>query len=166
MAVEVITIVHDEGLYVGGGMVDRWFKRMGNNLWHKVVAAAPQRTGELKSMIDLDFNRFGLRIINCQVSSNAPHTQYVIGGTADNGAGYIYSNEGWHNRFLVDRIVAGHGARGEDTKGLWMTLNDRRQPNRLLRVHGQRANNFLLTGYNATARTHAALHPIHPGLIT
>lgn len=170
MADITTVIVVDEGLYVGGGLVDRWFKRMGNNLWHNVVGAAPQRTGVLKSLIDLDFTHEGLRILNCFVSSNAPYSKYVIGGTAENGAGYIYSRAGWAERDFIDDLIGGGGldlSRKQqfELSELAMVLSDERG-GRHLRVHGQRANNFLATGYNRTARTHRALHPIHPGFIT
>lgn len=159
-------VVLDEGMYVGNGVVHRWVIRVGNRLYQNTVIAAPERTGELKSMIDLDFEQGPtLRVLSATVSSNAPHTKYVIHGTAEQGAGYIYSDGAAANLGLVERMLAGERVE-EDTTGLWLGMHNERPGKPQLRVHGQRANNFLAEGYNKTARTHRSLHPIFPGLVT
>lgn len=158
-------VVLDEGMYVGHGVVKRWLTRVGNRLYQNTVLAAPERSGELKSMIDLDFEQGpSLRVLSAVVSSNAPYTKYVIEGTAQQGAGYIYSKAGYANLSLVERMAAGFRV-DQDTSGLWLVIRDG-GPKFHLRVHGQRANNFLAAGYNRTARTHSSLHPIFPGIIT
>lgn len=170
MPVTTFVVVTDHHLYVGSGLVSRWFKRMNNNLWHNIVAAAPIRSGTLKAGIDLDYTQdASLRILGGVVASTAPHTQYVIEGTAEGGAGYIYSAQGWANRSRVERLiyqrdVLGVPFEGRATRGLWLGMNNPYPGKPQLRVHGQRPNNFLLTGYNRTARTHPALHPIFPGI--
>jgi hypothetical protein len=168
-------VVVDQHLYTGTGLVHRWLSRVGNNLYHNIVAEAPIREGTLKAGIEQDFvqHEGTLRILSTSVASTAPHTKYVIEGTAGNGTGYIYSDGGWANRGLVDRLagmrrdVLFRTAReqGIDTTGMWMAIDDG-GPRFHLRVHGQRANNFMLAGYNRTARTHRALHPIFPGFIS
>lgn len=169
---EVFVVVTDEGLYIGNGLVNRWFKRMNNSLYHNIVRHAPIRSGELKAGIELDYNQdpISLRILSGEVVSTAPHTKYVIEGTAGQGADYIYSRGGWASHDRVERLIAqrarGIPFMGAATKGLWLGMNRAYPGKPQLRVHGQRANNFLLEGYNATARTHRSLHPIFPGFVT
>lgn len=162
---DVHLIVLDEGLYVGNGLVKRWLTRVGNRLYQNVVMAAPERTGELKAGIELDFGQGpSLRVLDAVVASTAPHTRYVIEGTAAQGAGWIYSTGGMANQPVVASMLAGNIVE-QDTSGLWLVIRDG-GPKFHLRVHGQRANNFLAAGYNKTARTHRSLHPIFPGVIT
>ena len=159
-------VVTDEGLYVGTGLVHRWLLGVGNRMYQNIVHAAPERTGELKMGIELDFEQGpSLRILSSIVSSTSPHTGYVIHGTALNGTGYIYTTKGWENPGLLQRMTAGVRVSEAESKGMWMVIRDG-GPRFHLRVHGQRANNFLAEGYNATARTHRALHPIFPGVVT
>jgi hypothetical protein len=166
MPEDVHLVVLDEGMYVGNGVVNRWLTRLGNRLYQNTVIAAPERTGDLKSMIDLDFEQGpSLRVLSAVVSSNAPYTKYVIEGTAQQGVGYIYSTQGFANRGLVERMLAGARVEGSETEGMWLVIEDG-GPKFHLRVHGQRANNFLAEGYNKTARTHRSLNPIFPGITT
>lgn len=151
-------IVVDDGLYVGNGLVARWLRGIGHQLYASVIARAPERTGQLRAGIRLDHQREGRRIISATVESTAPHTKYVIHGTAANGLGYIYTTRGRANLPTVGRMLSGEFVVDPPT-GLWLILSDARG-GRYLRVHGQRANNFLAKGYNDTARTHRSLKPI------
>ena len=163
---DVHLLVTDESLYVGSGAVHRWLLGVGNRMYQNVVHAAPERTGELKMGIGLDFEQGpSLRILSAVVSSSAPHTKYVIGGTAGNGAGYIYTTRGYANQGAITAYIESGGRTAKPGEGMWMQLKDVRG-GIFLRVHGQRANNFLRAGYDATARTHRALHPIFPGVVT
>jgi hypothetical protein len=170
MPVESFVIVHDEGLYQGAGLVSRWFHTIGGETYANVKAAAPVRSGRLKAGVTLNFTRAGRRILSADVASTAPHTGYVIHGTAANGTGYIFSTLGWRRRQTVFRIRealftgGGRGAVREaigrgGSEGLWMKLSDSRDGIHLI-VHGQKRNNFMVKGYNATARTHRSLKPI------
>jgi len=156
-------VVIDEGLYVGNGLVHRWMIGVGNRLYQNTVHNAPERTGALKAGITLDFDQDApsLRVLDAVVSSTAPHTPYVIHGTAGGGTGYIYRHPGFESA-VKSRLV---GNVGIDTTGMWMRLSDSRNGLHL-RVRGQRPNNFMLAGYNATARTHRALHPMFPGFVS
>lgn len=167
MSTEVFLVVTDEGLYVGNGLVHRWLLGVGNRMYQNIVHAAPERSGELKEGIELDFTQGpSLRILEAVVASTAPHTKYVIEGTAEQGQGYIYSTQGWKNQGLISRALGGEFVHQDELgAGLYMHLSDARG-GRYLKVHGQRANNFLAEGYNATARTHRALNPIFPGIVT
>lgn len=160
-------IVIDQHLYVGGGQVHRWFSRVGNNMYSNIVGAAPIREGTLKAGITpAHIQHEGtLRVLGFQITSTAPHTRFVIDGTADQGEGYIYSTKGAANPEIVERMLAGEEVSKAENKGMWMTIDDG-GPRFHLRVHGQKPNNFMLEGYNRTARTHRSLHPIFPGFIT
>lgn len=158
MPIEVSrVVVVDEGLYVGRGLVNRWFKTIGVSLYANILEAAPERSGELKAGIVQDYGRAGLRILNTTVASTAPHTKYVIGGTAGNGLGYIYTKRGFANIATVGRMLNGEFVK-DPPVGLWLHLSDARG-GRYLRVRGQRKNNFLAKGYDATARRHRSLRP-------
>lgn len=168
MAVAVTrVVVLDKGLYIGHGLVNRWFSRIGNSMYHNIVAAAPIREGTLKEGIVGGHVQHepSLRILGFTVESTAPHTRYVIDGTAFNGAGYIYSSKGAANPEIIAEMEAGERVSEEENQGMWMVIRDG-GPKFHLKVHGQRANNFMKTGYDRTARTHPSLHPIFPGLIT
>lgn len=160
----VHVVVLDEGLYTGTGLVHRWLLNVGNRLYQNIILYAPERSGELRAGIGLDFTQGpNLRILESTVESTAPHTKYVIEGTADQGLGYIYTTEGAGNLSLIARMEGGEFI--EDLPdGMFLVLSDERG-GRHLKVHGQSANNFLLKGYDRTARTHRSLKPIHPGLV-
>lgn len=169
MAERVFTVVHDEGLYQGTGIVSRWFHRIGEASYANIKQAAPVRTGALRAGITLDFNRDGVRILSADVSSTAPHTGYVVRGTAGDGAGLIMSTRAWANKATVGRLrralesgsatTIPAALAGDLPIGLWMKLSDARDGLHLV-VHGQRHNNFLVKGYNVTARTHRSLKPL------
>lgn len=153
-AVERVIVI-DEGLYQGTGLVHRWLARIGVSMYHNTLQAAPERSGELKAGIHLSQAREGRRIISVAVESTAPHTMYVIGGTAGNGLGFIYTTRGRANPGTVGRMLNGVFVK-DAPRGLWLVLSDARG-GRHLRVHGQRKNNFLAKGYDATARVHQSL---------
>lgn len=157
-------IVVDDRLYVGNGVVARWLRGIGTELYAHVLARTPERTGALRAGIRLDHQRLGRKIISATVESTAPHTTYVIHGTVGNGVGYIYTTRGRANPTTVGRMLSGEFVVDPPT-GLWLVLSDARG-GRYLRVHGQRQNNFLAKGYNDTARTHRSLHPISRGMFT
>lgn len=163
---EVFVVVTDEGLYTGTGMVHRWLRGVTNTLYHSIVAEAPERSGELKAGITPGFiqHEGSLRILSGTVESTAPHTLFVIRGTAGQGEGYIYRNDAARTSPLVRRYLNGGRVQGEQLRGMWMRFSNPYPPRTLaLRVKGQRPNNFMLKGYNRTARRHRALHPIFPG---
>lgn len=162
MAEIVKVIVIDEGLYVGTGLVNRWLKGIGASMYGHVLARTPVRSGRMKAGIRLDYTRDSLRIMNAIVESTDPNTQYVVGGTVGNGLGYIYTKRGFANLATVGRMLGGQFV-ATAPAGLWLVLSDARG-GRYLRVHGQKANNFLAKGYNDTARTHPALRPINRAL--
>lgn len=160
-------VVVDEGLYVGTGLVHRWLKRVSNTMWHNIVTEAPERSGELKAGIieDVIQHAGSLRILNFEIESTAPHTRYVIDGTAFNGAGYITTSKAAANPEILAEMLSGVRVDEEENAGMWMVISDG-GPKFHLIVHGQEANNFMLAGYNRTSRTHSSLRPIFPGFVT
>lgn len=158
---DVHVVVLDEGLYQGNGAVARWISRIGREMHANVVARTPVRSGDLVAGIRRNDERLGLRLLSVAVESTAAHTKYVIGGTVGNGLGYIYTTRGFANRATVGRMLGGEFV-DDAPLGLWLVLSDARG-GRYLRVHGQRANNFLAKGYNDTAVAHRSLRPIPTG---
>lgn len=169
--------VYPEVLFGIGHTVNRWMVGITAEVKAAARSKAPPRrsrgrwagrqsTGALRASIRGKTVRRGGLIVTSEVSATAPYVNYVLKGTAFQGHRYIYSAGGWANKGEVDRIarrVARGGKAGEDTEGFYMRL-----PltgvggHRIfhLRVHGQRANNFLADGYNEVAAAHGALRPI------
>lgn len=175
MSAELVFVrVHDRGLFVTGGMVQRWHAGIVASVHGHVIeeVAKITRSGQLMGGIGADTSGAGTHFLTGTVSSSAPHTRYVLFGTAHQGQRYIYSNGGFANKAIVDQMARGKFYPGELTQGWWLKIDE--GPSRrtgayhrgpILRVHGQKANNFLLKGYNATARTHRSLHAITPRVI-
>lgn len=166
--------VHPQTLFDSDGDVRRWMTQLSAEMKVSVKAHAPPNrsrarwgtrpgTGELQRSIRADTQRSGPLQNVSTVFTTSDHARYVLGGTAYQGLRYIYTTEGYANKELVDRIasrVARGGRAGDGLEGLYMRLpltgvGGRRRFH--LRVHGQRANNFLFDGYNDVARKHPAL---------
>ena len=163
---DVHVIVTDDGLYTGTGLVHRWLAGITGSLYRNIFISAPVRTGELRGGLEFNVQREARRVISGYVASTSEHTGYVIHGTGKPGkgrAGWIYRSSNAGDIAAVEARLAGD--RDVDTDGLWMRLSDERNGNHL-RVHGQDPNNFMLAGYNRTARRSRALHPIFPGFVT
>lgn len=159
---DVHVVVTDEGLYTGTGLVHRWLGGLTGALYRNIFIAAPVRTGELRGGLEFNLAREGLRVISGYVQSTAPHTGFVIHGTAQNGVGWIYRSPAFIP--VIDAYLDGLVPVAA-TKGMWMKLSDAADGIHP-RVHGQAANNFMLEGYNRLARRSRALHPIFPGFVT
>lgn len=167
--------VHPETLFDGDGVVRRWMVELTSELKTAVQLKAPPNrsrakyrrpsTGALVRSIKGSTARSGPLQDVSVVSVGTAHAKYVLGGTAAQGVGYIYSTRGFANKALVDRVARRKGGRGkpdEDLHGMFMKLPLNGLGRRLhLRVHGQRANNFLFDGYNEVARAHRALGHMH-----
>lgn len=147
--------VHDEVLFLPGGMISRWVYGVKSDLtfWldrEAPVNKRPNKTsgepppGHLHAMLYTDVDQRG-KVFTIEAGSRAHYTKYVIHGTntiyargpggqfrsaADGGGMYLPANPGYG-------------------RGRW------RQ-----RVRGQEANNFLGRAYDMTARTHPALKGI------
>ena len=155
-------VVVDDRLYTGNGLVHRWVRQVSTRAWRYSVEEAPKRSGELAAGIYLSTRREGRRQVAGIIGSSAPHSDYVLFGTASQGRNYIYSTEGYANRAQIGRISRRVSRRGaEDRSGWYMALRSGVGPKYALRVHGQRANNFLIKGYNRAARTSRALRPMN-----
>lgn len=157
-------LVYPEVLFNPGHAVDRWFVRTTAELKSAVRARTPVRSGKTRASVTGRSSRIGALQAQGTVSVGGA-AQYVLGGTAYQGRRYIYSNAGWANKAQVDlvarRTAAGQRAWGKDEsgKGMYMAIRDGGKKYHL-RVHGQKANNFLIEGYNDVARVHGALKPM------
>lgn len=139
--------VHDTVLFSVGGSVRRWHERVSSNLYRNVYARVPvsvrpntshgESPGKLKRSTRLITSRPGTRLLDGQVSVSAPYVFYVLYGTDT-----IYAID--RPMILPDNSSV-NPFWGGPKKGF---------------VSGQAANNFMLDGYNATARTHQSLHHI------
>lgn len=138
------TIINSTPLFLPGGSVNRWSHRVARQSERAAITKAPPfrskarrgtwATGKLAKSIYSDVTiGTGLRRINVTVGSTSDHAVYVHEGTANKGAGYIPLN------------------------GNKVTMPITRIPYRTWyaeRVRGQRANPFLVDGYNSVARRH------------
>lgn len=173
-AIVVRTVVFDQRLYVGSGSVNRWTRGVTESFRLKAIAKAPVSTrpntshggppGTLKGSIRTSYSHPTPRILTGEVSVNTHYAKYVLAGTAAQGRQYIYSNVGWANKAAVDKIArrVKRGGKVGVNPGFYMALprNPQGRYPFILRVHGQKANNFLAEAYNATARRHRALRPM------
>lgn len=172
-------VLYPEKLFGTGHLVNRWATGLTAETKAAVKSMAPPRrsrskygkrlgTGALNRSIRGVTKRIGGTRLESQISVNVPYAQLVLQGTASQGRRYIYSNKGWLYKPMVDaqaRLSAKGGRVSEDfvEMGLYMRLPLANVGgSRLfhLRVHGQRANNFMVDGYNLVAHQHAALKPI------
>lgn len=158
-------IVVDDHLYAGAGLVHRWLRETSRRVQRYITDAAPRRSGELKGGIAMSTTRVARRVVSGEIESTAPHTMFVLGGTAYQGRRYIYSRAGWANRAQIGRIARRVRQGGEEDRSGWYMRLRGPGPRYALRVHGQRANNFMLTGYNRAARTSPALRPMASNVI-
>lgn len=157
------TVIFDAPLYVPGGMVNRWVSGVAAEFKRYAVAEAPIREGTLKRGIRASRGRqVGRRRVEANIASTAPHSLFVIEGTAYQGRRYIYSRLGWANKEAVDRVA--RSVRAGDKAGVhpgwYMTLPP---PGKRfhLRVHGQRRNNFMFRAWDLTAARHSSLRGRH-----
>lgn len=167
MPVELTKVVIiDDHLYTGTGMVHRWLGGITGSIFRNIFIEAPVRSGELRGGLHFDVNRVARRVVQGVVESTAPHTLFVIEGTAAAGEGYIYSSKSQDNPEIRARMLAGERVSEEENEGMWMAIHDGRGPVFHLRVKGQKPNNFMLAGYNRAARSSRSLHPIFPGFVS
>jgi len=173
--------LHTQVLFLPGGSVREWSRVVTKEIETAAKAKAPpfrsyarwpsRATGRLNRSIRGRLNRTTVRILRADVYVRVPYAKYVLGGTANNGTGLIYSTAGYgargeisdHMEFLVDLAMQGENYGQEQLRDdpdipddWWM-----RTPwGPKLVVSGQRKNPFLRDGYNEVARMHAALKPM------
>lgn len=164
-------------LFIPGGDVNDWCTQRTVELKTMAIEKAPpnrsssrfyqalrksQSTGRLAAAITGSTGMVGDRIITMRLGVReemAPHADYVLGGTARNGTGYIYTPLGYANYQLITAAVMSRNFKmykGE--KGWVLNLPETYHEQHLyLRVKGQRANPFITDAYAAVARVHTAL---------
>lgn len=153
-------VIFDERLYAPGHLVHRWMSGLVRTFGNHARFEAPIRSGQLKAGIRTGTHRTGKRTVEGYIESSAPHSLYVIKGTAFQGRRYIYSRIGWLHKAEIDAIVARRATGpGKDHSGWYMILPP---PGRRfhLRVHGQRKNDFLTRAWIKTGRRHSSIRGV------
>lgn len=191
----VKVVVFDQSLYIGTGLVNKWMVGVTESFGINARLEAPVNKrantghgapGLLRSSISTSVNRVGPRQITGDVSVNVPYALYVLRGTT----GPIFSTKGFRYANSLDKRLTGpyrrvtrkthqgpggKGGRGRGTylvgkPGYFMKLPGNPAFGGNSKYHyavsGQRANNFLIKGYDRTARSHRALQPMAPGFLT
>ena len=185
-AVLETVVIFDEVLFKPGGQVHRWMTLLTTHFQEHAVAAAPDRSGELRAGIRATARPAGFKQMEGTIASLAPYSLYVLRGTGTPGAGgTIYSKKVWKaegdtsvayitlwgyedpvtKKFSRRKIP---GVRREQhtigRKGYWMAFGPDEYGPRVIAhsVRGQEANNFLFEAWRATARTHPSLRGLAP----
>lgn len=172
-------VIFDETLYKPGGQVHRWMTLLTTHFEEHAIAAAPQRSGDLRAGIHSHAQPVGIRQMEGTIASDAPHTMYVLRGTTGpitnrrmhaNPEG-AYSDL-WGSIDPVTKKFTRRRIKGVQrkiytvrNKGYWLAVGrDRLYPPTKIRgsVAGQEANNFLFAAWRATARTHPSLRGLAP----
>lgn len=179
-------VIFDEHLYRPTGLVGFWMNKVTTRFGVEARAHAPVDTGELVAGISTASRQIGVRLVQGTITSNAPHTMWVIRGTGfpvKGHEGRIYTTKGFVTRDIMDAYVSLWGVqrRGEKftrkgrgdrsgpgrrqqhlvrKKGYWLRLPFPSRgggPIMTFSVRGQEPNNFLYAAWRATARTHSAI---------
>jgi hypothetical protein len=168
MAVTYIKSVRivDDSMYHGKGVVFVWVGRVTRRFARDARRFAPRRSGRLKAGIRAGTPRNPLRkSVQGTISSNAPHTMYVLRGTR----GPIMSDALWAlggpSNPAAFRTVSYVDRRGNPRTrqmfrpGMLMAVGRNPWPptNPMAIVHGQAANNFMRKAWASTAAAHPAL---------
>jgi hypothetical protein len=173
--------IHSQVLFLPSGSVYKWTDRVGREIatsckaesLHSEARRPRTRTGKMTRSIKKEKIKGTLaaKTLSCNVSVNVRYAKYVLGGTANNGSGYIYSRAGWPNRTkitgYITRVRHARESNSDidlpDTPDNWW-MSTPYGP--YMRVRGQKANPFMTRGYNLVARKHAALRPIRSRFLT
>lgn len=108
MAAITSVVVFDENLYRPTHLVHFWMTKVTTRFTSEAIAAAPIDTGELKSGIHGATRQIGPRQVQGLISSDAPHTMWVIRGTGfpvKGHEGRIYTTKGFRTRNPDDAYV-------------------------------------------------------------
>lgn len=174
MAVARITAIeiHDARLFAPKGIVYNWARGVTREVKEAAQGFAPpsrsrarwgtRATGKLKRSISGRVEKRGPKVLDMIIEAKAPYAKWVHGGTGRNGTRFIYSTLGAANKAFIAEILRGNESFiGEDLSGLYMKLPPP-GPKYVLRVRGQRANPFLVDGFNLVSKKHRSLKPVRP----
>ena len=167
-----VSIHSDHLLYLPGGDVWEWCEGVANELKTTARAFCPPNrsyskwghkgTGATLASIKSGVVPTGAERLTITLSADSPGAPYLIGGTALDGAGWIYSDAGWIMRKKIASVsrrkssLATKAAQAEFA-GLHMTLPPGKGPIRQLRVRGQKKNPFITDAYDSVRYHHSAL---------
>lgn len=171
----VLFHIDADDLFAPGHDVHDWTEEVARDLKKTIFRTTPpgtsksrhghRGTGRLRASLTTSATRVAPTEIELLVEAKTSYATYVHGGTAGGGrsGSFIYSNLGWANRQTVDAILAAGQAHLEppqNMRGLYMRVppGPGGTQRYLMRVRGQRANPFLIRGYNRVASLD------HPGL--
>lgn len=168
-------VIYDSVLFQVGHHVSRWANSVERGFVMNAREAAPMRSGELRAGIHGESFRSGPKHWEVHIHSDAEHTMYVLRGTT----GPIMSTRMWGFRTRTGLMFPRGGSVGrgsERNMGLpnipflkerGYLLNVRAGngfPQRyMVKVRGQRPNNFFAPAADATARRHPSLRGFNPG---
>lgn len=168
-------VVFDQGLYHGNGDVIEWCRKITAKFTAEAIRYAPVRSGELVSGISGSVNHVGERQVEGIIKSVAPHTMYVLRGTKGPISTAKYkADPGGATLMLWKDVKDPHTGRTRRRKvpvrqkGFYMRIpaSEFGPAFFATEVSGQRANNFLLLAWRATARNHRAIRGPVPQFIT
>jgi len=173
LASGMVVVTYASVMFNTGGNVRRWADSTQRGFTRNAKRFAPVRSGELRAGITGQVSRVGPKQLDAVISSTAPHTLFVLGGTT----GPIYANRYW--RFtqrtglrvprggLVDPSMPYTSRWNFDwlrEKGYMLKVREGNgYPQRYsLRVSGQEPNNFFGKAAEATAVRHPSLRGWYP----
>jgi hypothetical protein len=154
-------VMFDDVLYQPGHMVWRYIGNLTRHFSANAKEAAPVRTGQLRNRIRAGTPRKGgKRRVHGSISSNAPHTTFVIHGTT----GPIMSNAAWAAGGPVHEVLVSSGGKAylRGSKGHMMAVGRNAYPpvTPMGEVSGQRSNNFFYWAWVKTARRHPSIRGV------
>lgn len=146
----VVIEIHDERLFVSGGMVRKWAQGIAIAQTRNTKKEAPlnKRTrkfpgnpprGTLKRLVSSNVKMQGPKVIGIETRSDAPYSLYVIKGTSTQ-----------YSRDVLGRFTTAE-------RGFALPSNNYGRYRKVQRVRGQKANNFMLRGLARTAVKHPSL---------
>jgi hypothetical protein len=137
-------VLYPEKLFNKGGQVGRWADRVALRMDQAVTAAAPERTGNLKTRISSATRRAGPTMVT--LSLRAPHyARFVDEGTDSGGYGVIIGQQNAYGPGFPGSVG---GRYYEYTT--WVPGE----------VAGQRAQHFIEAGMSRVGRSHPSIASI------
>jgi hypothetical protein len=173
--VTVVTevVIHSEDLlFMPGGDVWEWCEGIADELKTTARAYCPPNrsyskwrhkgTGATLASIKSGVVPSGPERLTINLSADSDGAPYLIGGTAMDGAGWIYSDAGWIFRKKIASVSRRRSSLStkkaqQEFAGLHMTLPRGIGPVLQLRVRGQRKNPFITDAYDSVRYHHDAL---------
>lgn len=137
-------VLYPERLFNKGGQVGRWADRVALRMDQAVTAAAPERTGNLKTKISASTRRAGPTMVT--MSLKMPYYGvFVDQGTDSGGFGSIVGQDSPYGRDFPGTVNGRYYDRATWVRG---------------EVAGQEAQHFVAAGMGRVGRTHSSIASI------